>query len=172
MQKRIGLIVAAFLVALASGLILAAPAAAAPPTIGHFQFTGQDIDEGASAACGFTITDTYTDSGTFKVFLDQQGNPVSIQVFTRSVGTVSANGITLLAHGQDNVTYNIANQTVMEVGIPGGDYLPGLGVVIQDRGRLIWSFDAWFNGGPPLVEDGPHPSLAGDVGAVCAALTP
>jgi hypothetical protein len=145
---------------------------ASAPTIGTFQSTGQDIDPGASAACGFTITDTFTDTGTFKVFTDSQGNPVSIQIFTKSVGTVSANGITLITHGQDNVTINVANQTVMEVGIAGGDYLPGLGVVIQDQGRLIWSLDAFFNGGSPLVEDGPHPSLDGNIGALCAALTP
>jgi hypothetical protein len=163
---------AALLAALGTGLTLAGPAAATPPTIGSFQFSGSATDDGVSATCGFTVTDTYSDTGTFKVFTDSQGNPISIQVFTQSVGTVSANGITLIAHGQDNVTYNIANQTVMEVGIPGGDHLPGLGVVIQDQGRLIWSFDAWFNGGSPLVEEGPHPSLDGNVGALCAALTP
>jgi hypothetical protein len=95
-----------------------------------------------------------------------------MQVITSSTGTVTANGITLLAHGQDNLFFDIPDQTLMEVGLPGMAYLPGLGVIIQEVGRLVWSFDAFFNGGPPLVEEGPHPSLDGNIGALCAALTP
>jgi hypothetical protein len=106
------------------------------------------------------------------VLFDPQGNPIRIQVITSSTGTATANGITLLAHGQDNLFFDITDQTVTEVGLPGMTYLPGLGVVIQDAGRLVWSFDAFFNGGSPLVEDGPHPQLAGNIGALCAALTP
>jgi hypothetical protein len=172
MRKCIVPALIALLGALSTCLVLSATAGATTPSIGHFQFSGEEIDPGASAACGFPITDTFTDTGTFQVFFDARGNPVRMQVITRSTGTVTANGITLLAHGQDNLFFDIPDQTVMEVGLPGGVYLPGLGVVIQDTGRLVWSFDAFFNGGPPLVEEGPHPSLDGNIGALCAALTP
>ena len=172
MRKAIVRTLLALLGALSTWLVLAATAGATGPSIGHFSLSGEAIDPGASAACGFTITDTFTDTGTFQVLFDVQGNPVRMQVMTSSTGTVTANGITLLAHGQDNLFFNIPDQTVMEVGLPGMAYLPGLGVVIQDAGRLLWSFDAFVNGGPPLVEQGPHPSLNGNIGALCAALTP
>jgi len=172
MRKPIVFALIAVLGAVSTWLGVAATAGATPPSISHFQFSGQGIDPGASAACGFPITDTFTDTGTSQVLLDPQGNPTRIQVITSSTGTVSANGITLLAHGQDNLFFDIADQTVLEVGLPGMTYLPGLGVVIQDAGRLVWSFDAFFNGGSPLVEAGPHPQLAGNIGALCAALTP
>jgi hypothetical protein len=171
MYKRT-LALIALLGALSTCLALTATAGATIPSISHFQFSGEGIDPGASAACGFPITDTFTDTGTSQMLFDPQGNPVRIQVITSSTGTVTANGITLLAHGQDNLFFDITDQTVMEVGLPGMTYLPGRGVVIQDAGRLVWSFDAFFNGGSPLVEDGPHPQLAGNIGALCAALTP
>jgi hypothetical protein len=172
MRKPVARTLIALLGALSTCLVLTATAGATSPSIGHFQFSGQDVDQGASAACGFQITDTFTDTGTFQVFFDAQGNPLRMQIITRSTGTVTANGITLLARGQDNLFFDIPNQTLMEVGLPGMDHLPGLGVVIRDAGRLVWSFDAFFNGGPPLVEEGPHPSLDGNIAALCAALTP
>jgi hypothetical protein len=172
MRKPIVPTLIALLGALSTCLVLAATAGATTPSISHFQFSGEGVDPGASAACGFPITDTFTDTGTSQVLFDSQGNPIRVQVITSSTGTVTANGITLLARGQDNLFFDITDQTVIEVGLPGMTYLPGLGVVIQDVGRLVWSFEAFFNGGSPLVEDGPHPQLAGNIGALCRALTP
>jgi hypothetical protein len=79
----------------------------------------------------------------------------------------------LRSASSDNKFYDFQNQTLAEVGLVFRDSGPGVGVVLMDRGRLIWNIDA--NGemvGPPTFEAGPHPELHGDFGGLCAALTP
>ena len=47
------------------------------------------------------------------------------------------------------------------------EFLPGLGVVIMDRGKVSATAD-----GTITFEAGPHPALDGDFAALCAALPP
>jgi hypothetical protein len=63
---------------------------------------------------------------------------------------------------------------VEEVGLVFRDFLPSSGVVISDRGRLIFNFDPQTGEpyGDPVFEAGPHPELHGDIGSLCRALTP
>lgn len=155
--------------AAAAGLALASLAqpAQATPTTGQFQQEFTYIDDGASAACGFPVTFHQLDRGTYQLFFDQQENLTRVQVQTLTNGTATANGITLLEHGRENNFYDVLTGTSMEASLEFRVWLPGLGVVIMDRGRLL--FDA---GGNVVFEAGPHPALQGDFSALCAALTP
>jgi hypothetical protein len=159
----------AMTLAAAAGLALTglAPSAYAAPTTGRFQQEITYVDDGASAACGFPVTFHQLDRGTYELFFDQQGNLTRVQVQTLTDGTATANGVTLLEHGRENNFYDVLTGTSMEASLEFRVWLPGLGVVIMDRGRLLFDAD-----GNVIFEAGPHPALAGDFTALCAALTP
>ena len=69
---------------------------------------------------------------------------------------------------------DVIENTVVESGIVSRYQLPGTGVVLMDRGRLIWNIDPETGEmvGDPIFEAGPHPQLHGDYGDLCAVLTP
>jgi hypothetical protein len=157
---------AMFLAATACLALLAQPAYATPTT-GRFEQEITYLDDGASAACGFPITFHQLDRGTYQLFFDKQGNLIRVQVQTLTSGTATANGITLLEQGRENNFYDIVTGTQMDASLEFRVWLPGLGVVIMDTGRLL--FDAEGN---VVFEAGPHPALNGDFAALCAALTP
>ena len=144
-----------------------APSAYASPTTGHFEFEYTHVDEGASAACGFPVTFDQLDRATYELFYDHQGNIIRAQVQTLTSGTVTANGITLLEHGRENNFYDAVTGTQMDASLEFRVWLPGLGVVIMDRGRLLFDPD-----GNVVFEAGPHPALEGAFSALCEALTP
>jgi hypothetical protein len=151
-------------IALALGL---AQSASATPTTGTFEYQITYIDDGASAACGFPVTFHQLNRGTYELFYDQQGNLTRVQVQTLVDGTATANGVTLLVHGRENNFYDVLTGTQMDASLEFRVWLPGLGVLIMDRGRLLFDAD-----GNVVFEAGPHPALEGDFSALCAALTP
>jgi hypothetical protein len=155
------------LLAATACLALLAQPANATPTTGRFEQEITYLDDGASAACGFPITFHQLDRGTYQLFFDKQGNLIRVQVQTLTSGTATANGITLLEQGRENNFYDIVTGTQMDASLEFRVWLPGLGVVIMDTGRLL--FDAEGN---VVFEAGPHPALDGDFAALCAALTP
>ena len=160
-MRRITLVLAA--TACLAGL---AQPAYGTPTTGSFEQEITYVDDGASAACGFTVTFHQLDRGTYQLFFDQQGDLMRVQVQTLVNGTATANGITLLVHGRENNFYDLVTGTQMDASLEFRVWLPGLGVVIMDTGRLL--FDAQGN---VVFEAGPHPALEGDFAALCAALT-
>jgi hypothetical protein len=123
------------------------------------------VFEPESSVCGFPISAQLTGEGTFQVFLDADGNFVRGHVLLRISGTLSANGIAIRFGRSDNQFFEL-DGTVTEVGLVFRDSLPGLGVVLMDRGRLVFDGD-----GQLVFEAGPHPQLHGDYGRLCAALT-
>lgn len=149
-------------------------ARATPPDM--FQFPEQEhvaVLEPESTVCGFPVS--LDSSGVIRVHVlfDAQGNPVRIDVWGNKTGVLSANGIQLRFFSNDHKFFDLRTQTVTELGIVFRYSAPGLGVVLMDRGRLVWNIDA--NGemvGDPIFEAGPHPSLHGDFRGLCAALTP
>jgi len=155
--------------ALCAGLVFAAAgqASAATPMIGTFLIDDHFVDEGASAACGFPVSVDLTGTGRFWVFVDEQGNPTRVQVREDATGTMSANGISLQEVDHNTQFFDLAAGTQTEVGIVFRESLPGLGVVIMDRGRVSATAD-----GTITFEAGPHPGLDGNLAALCAALTP
>jgi hypothetical protein len=159
--------------ALGLGLLVSTASAARP------EITREPVDEHEvglepeSSVCGFPINLDVTGVETFALFFDRHGDPVRIHAFGHTNGTLSANGIELRFASRDNKTFSIVDQTVTEVGVVFRYSLPGLGVVLMDRGRLVWNIDE--NGetvGDPIFEAGPHPELHGDFGGLCEALTP
>jgi hypothetical protein len=109
---------------------------------------------------------------TFAFRLDASGNPVNGSVHSVGTASESANGITLTGHIADNEIDFIGPQLQYEVGLVDTLGLPHGGVIQIDVGRIIWTFAALTNGGPPTVVEGPHQSLVGDDAELCAALTP
>lgn len=161
-MRRLSMILAA-----AACFVGLAQPAHATPTTGSFEYEFKYLDDGASAACGFSITFDQLDQGTYQLFFDQQGNLTRVQVQTLTNGTATANGITLLEHGRENNFYNLVTGIQMDASLEFRVWLPGLGVVIMDTGRLLFDAD-----GSVVFEAGPHPALEGDFTALCAALTP
>jgi hypothetical protein len=155
--------------------------AAAPATAtsgrtfsGHFPIDESFVVEPDSTICGFPLSLTIHGQGTFSILLDATGAPVRLHLLERTVGTISANGLSLRDVSTDNKIYDFRTNTVQEVGLVFRDFVPGSRVVISDRGRLIFHFDPenLEPYGDPLFEAGPHPELHGDVTALCRALTP
>lgn len=155
------------ILATAACLVGLVPPAYATPTTGSFEQEITYVDDGATAACGFTVTFHQLDRGTYQLFFDQQGDLTRVQVQTLVNGTATANGITLLVHGRENNFYDVVTGTQMDASLEFRVWLPGLGVVIMDTGRLLFDAD-----GDVVFEGGPHPALEGDFAALCAALTP
>jgi hypothetical protein len=133
---------------------------------GTFPIELHQVFEPESTICGFPIIADLSGEGTFQVHLDEQGNFLSGHVLFRVTGTLSANGISLRFGRADNQFFEL-DGTVTEVGLVGRDFGPGVGVVLMDRGRLVWTSEEQV-----VFEAGPHPQLHGDVGELCAVLTP
>jgi len=148
-------------------LCVAGAADASQPQTGTFPIDEQFIDDGASAACGFDVNVHFAGTVRFIAFFDAQGDLTSVQLHTNATGTMTANGITLDEVDHNTETINLMDGTDTEVGIVFRESLPGLGIVIMDRGRVGATLD-----GTLLFEAGPHPALDGDFTALCAALTP
>ena len=163
-RVRLGLsavmVAGAFLLAL-----VPAPAAQAAATPVHFKFTSSDSFTDTET-CGFPIALSFQDHGVVTVFFDAQGNPQRATVETNTVGTNSANGITLRETDHYVDFFNIAGYD-KQVGLP--IHIQDGGVVIRDAGYLLFNPD-----GSVAVIHGPHPQLEGDpaaIAAYCAALS-
>jgi hypothetical protein len=157
--------------ALAGGQALASQTT---PFTGHFPIEEHfSVLEPESTECGFPISLDFSGQGTFQVLFDSLGNPVRLNVLEHSTGTLSANGIELRFASSDNKFFDLQNQTLAEVGLVFRYSGPGVGIVLMDRGRLVWNVDdSGEMVGTPTFEAGPHPGLHGDLGDLCAVLTP
>jgi hypothetical protein len=124
------------------------------------------VFEPESSVCGFPISADVTGQGTFQVFLDAEGNFLRGHVLLNIKGTLSGNGLTVRIGRSINQFFEL-DGTVTEVGLVFRDSAPGVGVVLMDRGRLVFDGD-----GNLVFEAGPHPQLHGDFGELCSALTP
>jgi hypothetical protein len=149
------------------------PAVAATPITGQFPIEAHiAVLEPESTVCGFPIRLDLTGQGIFQIFFDKLGNPTGANVLEHISGTLSANGIELRSSSSDNKFYDFGSSTLVEVGLVFRYSGPVVGVVLMDRGRLIWNIDDTGEMvGPPTFEAGPHPELQGDLGGLCAALT-
>jgi hypothetical protein len=144
-------------------------ASATTPFTGHFPIEEHfAVLEPESTVCGFAVSLDFSGQGTFQAFVDEQGNLLGLHVLEYTTGTVSANGIALRYEGRDNRFYDLQAQTLTQVGLVFRYSLPGLGVVLMDRGRLIIEN---LGEGEVTFEAGSH-SLYGDISSLCAALTP
>jgi hypothetical protein len=161
------------------GVLLALAASPASASLGRtetgrFAIEDQFVVEPDSALCGFPITLAVAGEGKFEAFYAANGELQRVHILEHTLGSVSANGISLRDYSNDNKFFDARTLKAREIGVVFRDSLRGTGVVIMDRGRLIWNFDPETGEfvGPPLFEAGPHPELNGEVGSLCAALTP
>jgi hypothetical protein len=125
-----------------------------------------EVDPGASAACGFTVSFTLVGTESFKVFVDQSGNPTRAQLKGNLGGTFSGNGLTVNQAAHSVTFFDLTQGTETDVGLLFRIF-GSHGTFQMDVGRLV--FDA---NGNVTFEAGPHPALHGDFTALCAALTP
>jgi hypothetical protein len=150
-------------VALGAFLIVLLPVTAAhAATPIHFAFTNQ-VSFTETTSCSFPITVSFQSNLVGTVFLDAQGNFQSAIVEQNSVGTDSANGITLRETDHYVEFINSAGYD-KTVGLP--IHVQDGGVVIRDAGYVLFNPD-----GSVAFLHGPHPQLEGDTAAVCAALS-
>ena len=162
--STIGLL--ACVIAIASALSPGQAGASSDRTIiGGFPIAVNGVFEPESSACGFLIIAEMTGEGRFQVFLDADGNFLRAHVHLSVKGTLTANGLTVHLGRSVNQFFE-ADGAVTEVGLVFRDSAPGVGVVLMDRGRLV--FDP---SGQLVFEAGPHPQLHGDFGELCSALT-
>jgi predicted aconitase with swiveling domain len=141
---------------------------------GRFPIEIREVLEPASATCGFPITFEQTGEGKFELFFGAHGELQRAHVLEQATGTVSANGISLRNFSNDNFSTDFTTATQRQTGVVFRDSLPGTGVVLMDRGRLVFNVDPETGEtiGPPIFEAGHHPELHGEIGSLCAALTP
>jgi hypothetical protein len=173
MHRLVGTTLAA--VAVSMALVTGtAGADSAKVVTGTFPIDDHFVIEPESTTCGFPITLDHTGTGRFEARLDAQGLNQRVNVHEHVVGTLSANGITLRDFVSDNIVADFRTLTMKEVGLGVRDSFLDGGVVIMDRGHLLWNFDPSTGEmvGDPIFEAGQHPDLDGDIGALCAALTP
>jgi hypothetical protein len=149
------------------------PAVAATSITGQFPIEEHiAVLEPESTVCGFPVRLDLTGLGIFQIFFDKLGNATGANVLEHSTGTLSANGIELRSSSSDNKFYSFGSNTLAEVGLVFRYSGPAVGVVLMDRGRLIWNIDDTGEMvGLPTFEAGPHPELHGDFDGLCAALT-
>jgi hypothetical protein len=171
-SSRVGIV--SSLVALA---VVSVPAVgqAAPPEVGTFPIDQHiEVLEPESTICGFDISWDVAGTGRYQEFRDAAGKVTRVHVSGVSSGTLSASGREITVHTALQRFESFVTGTVAYVGVIHQYRLPGTGVVLTDRGRVVFSFDPETGemAGEPLFEAGPHPFLHGDVGGTCEALAP
>ena len=128
------------------------------PVVGKYEFppeTHIDTD-----TCGFPITVTLHESGTFQVFFDAAGNQRTLVLHATQVGTDSANGKTLNEINHTTETIDLATGAERDRGA-GLQKLPDGGVVAVISG--LERADGTQAGRHDLPVDNPT--------AYCAALS-
>lgn len=172
--RRAVLMVLAAVVSISLPTAALAAKPASPPLIGTFPIGhDEEVLEPESSMCGFEILSQSKGTASFQVFFDEAGDPSRVQIHATWTGILSANGITLTGRSSLNQILDFQANTVVEVGLVFQNRGRGTGVVLMDRGRLVWSVDPETGDFaiPPLFEAGPHPQLHGDLGDLCQALT-
>jgi hypothetical protein len=147
-----------------AALAFAGSAAAMQPTTTTQQFHRSIPD---FATCpGFTVDGEFDITRTDTIFYDNSGQPIREVLHVEFVGTLTnpLNGKFLLDAGQRVSTFDLLSGTGSSTGSR-VDTVPGLGVVFQESGRLV--FDP---NGDVIFEAGPHDGLSGDLAPLCAYL--
>ncbi len=156
--------------------VLSVPAVAqsAAPEVGTFPIDDRiEVLEPESSICGFDIGWDVTGTGRYQVFRDAAGEATRVHVSGVASGTLSAKGQEITVRTALQRFESSVTGTVAYVGVVHQYRVPGTGVVLMDRGRVVFTFDPETGEmGEAVFEAGPHPFLHGDVGGTCEALTP
>ena len=127
----------ALLIAVTMTVFAVGPALALQPEIVHFQIHRHFED--------FAVCDGYNVIGDFDVtrqdvtFFDNSGNPIRVDIFVHYVGTLtnSVTGKTLNDRGDVRNSTDLVNGTFTQTGGLRHTTVSGLGIVIQETGRII-----------------------------------
>jgi hypothetical protein len=160
------------LAAVTLAAVFAGPAAATPTEVGTFEIDEHEtVLQPESDACGFPIAWDVVGQGRYQVFFDGTGEATRLHVVGVDQGTLSARGTEITVQLARVDLYDFTKNIEAQVGLVFHYRRPGTGVVLSDRGRLVWNIDpdTGVTIGEPSFEAGPHPLLHDDFGDLCAA---
>jgi hypothetical protein len=148
-------------------LTLTVSAGATPPQ--HRTFTAHDrfVD---SATCGFPIVGDYTFTNDAVVLQDAAGTTTGVEIHETTVGTLTANGVTLREHDQENVHVDFV-EGVPVLSTHVGTFFHIIapdGTLFLVAGQLVFEVVDGFDG-PLIAVHGVD--FGGDVATYCAAFT-
>jgi hypothetical protein len=143
-------------------LVTGSGARAAAPS--QFRFTSTDSFTDTTS-CSFPIETNLTTTHVGRVYFDDAGNFLRLMDHAETIGTDTANGITLPESDHTVDIYDSAGAD-MEVGTP--IHIQGVdgGLAIRDAGLLFFNPD-----GSVGYMHGQHPYLVGDTASLCAAFS-
>ena len=136
--------------------LVASPASARQPQREVVRESGSFL--AADCGGGVVLTETFTQVQTFTVFFDASGNPIRLQLVANFVGVItnSASGNTYRDPGHDMVVLDVVSGSVTIHGEFFAIVAPGVGIVVQDTGRITFDAD-----GNIIFQAGPHQMLTG-----------
>ena len=158
------LVVASFITL---ALTLTASAGATPPQHGTFTSHDQFVD---TETCGFPIVGDYTFTNDSVALQDAAGITTGEEIHMTNVGTLTANGVTLREHDQENVHVDFVDG-VPELSTHVGTFFHMVGpdgTLFLVAGQLVFEVVNGFDG-PLIVVRGVD--FGGDVATYCAAFT-
>jgi hypothetical protein len=159
------LLVVASVITLA--LTLTVSAGATPPQHGTVTTRNQFID---TETCGFPIVGDYTFTNDNVVLLDAAGTTTGVEIHQTTVGTLTANGVTLREHDQENVHIDyVAGDPVRSTHVGTFFHIVAPdGTLFLVAGQLVFEVVNGFDG-PLIAVHGVD--FSGDVATFCAAFT-
>ena len=166
----------AILMAGVACLLAVSPVAAAKPQMERVDIDDHAVDEFLTGVCGYEIFADVTGHIIFRLFTDDEGNPVrELNNFGVKLRLSSAWGsLKLVDVGVDRVTFNEDGSiTQVIVGNVQSIQLPGQGRVYSDVGQTTLLVTFPDPEGPPVVElirqAGQHSDID-HVDVICEAL--
>jgi len=156
------LVVASFITL---ALTLTLSAGATPPQHSTVTTRNQFIDTGT---CGFPIVGDYTFTNDNVALLDAAGTTTGLQIHETTVGALTANGVTLREHDQENVHIDFVDGVpVLSTHVGTFFHMIGPdGTLFLVAGQLVFEVVNGFDG-PLITVHGVD--FGGDVATFCAA---
>jgi hypothetical protein len=147
-----------------AALAFAGSAAAMQPSTTTQQFHRSIPD--FTACPGFSVDGEFDITRTDTIFYDNSGQPIREVLHIAFVGTLTnaLNGKSVHDAGRRVSTFDLVTGTGSSTG-GRVDTVPGLGVIYQDTGRLV--FDP---NGDVIFAAGQHDELVGNLAPLCAYL--
>jgi len=160
--SRLALAIGGALVAVA--LSIGTAVAAAPSTI---EVSFHSSRPTFLACPGFAVDGEFDVTRRITTFFDAAGSPIRIVAHVTGTGTLSnpLTGKSLPDENHFTVTTDLVTGTRTFAGDVRVDTAPGVGLVFQVVGRLVFAPD-----GSVQFESAPHDDLDGNLGSLCAYL--
>ncbi len=150
-----------------AAVTLTAVAGATPPQHGTFTSHDQFVD---TETCGFPILGDYVFTNDNVVLQDTAGTTIGVEIHETTVGTLTANGVILREHDQENVHVDFVDGVpVLSTHVGTFFHIVGPdGTLFHVAGQLVFEVVDGFDG-PLIAIHGVD--FGGDVATYCAAFT-